>query len=125
MTEITYTPVGDYLLPDLVLNGEQQTYGKYGMIRKRYLKEYRRGTYASLLLSGKLDKHLAVTDALAKSFVSRLVKEMVKQQSVGEALKAKDPMAWVGAMNMIKAQAEEIVLAEYVCIKGNNASPIL
>lgn len=115
MNEITYTQVGDYLLPNLTIGDEPQpTYGKYGMLRKQYLKEYRKGTYASLLLSGKLSKHLAETDTLVKVFISRMVKEMAQKQGIDEAMKALDEMAWVGAMNMIKAQAEEIALSKYV-----------
>lgn len=114
MAEITYTRVGDYLLPDLVLDGEQQTYEKYGMMRKRYLKQYRRGTYASLLLSGKLNKHLTVTDALARSFVSRLVSELADRCGVNEALKARDQLAWVGTMNAILVQAEDLAAAKFV-----------
>jgi hypothetical protein len=115
MNENTYTQVGDYLLPNLIIGDEPQpAYGKYGMLRKRYLKEQHKGTYTQLLLSGNLNQYLAEFDENVRISVSRLVKEMVKQQGIGEALKAKDPMAWVGAMNMIKAQAEEIVLAEYV-----------
>lgn len=115
MNELTYTRVGDYLLPDLTIGDEPQpAYGKYGMLRKRYLKEHQRAVYSSLLMSGKLNQHLAEVDTLSQSSVSRLVKEMAKRQGIDEAMKARDQMSWVGAMNMIKARAEEIVLAEYV-----------
>jgi len=115
MNEITYTRVGDYLLPDLTIGDEPQPdYGKYGMLCKRYLKEHKRAKYTSLLMSGKLNQHLAEVDSLSRVSVSRLVEEMAKSQGVDETMKALDQMAWVGAMNSIKAQAEEIVLAEYV-----------
>ena len=114
MTELTYTQVGDYLLHDLTIGEPQPTYGKYGMLRKQYLKEYRRGTYASLLISGKLNQHLVEIDRLVRETVSRLVKEMAKRQGVDETMKAHNQMAWVGVMNMIKFQAEEIALSEYV-----------
>jgi hypothetical protein len=115
MNELTYTQVGDYLLPDLTVGDEAQPgYGKYGMLRKRYLKEHRRVMYVSLLLSGKLNQHLAKVDTQSHASVCRLVKEMARRQGVNEAMKARDQMAWVGAMNEIKAQAEEIVLVEYV-----------
>lgn len=115
MHEITYSQVGDYLLPDLTVGDEPQpVYGKYGMLRKQYLKEHRRGTYAALLLSGKLSTHLAEVDALARKAVSQLVHEIAQLQGVDEALKALDSMRWVGAMNTIKAQAEEVALAKYV-----------
>jgi hypothetical protein len=115
MNELTYTQAGDYLLPDLTIGDEPQpAYGKYGMLRKQYLKEHRRAVYTALLMSGKLNQHLAEVDALSRASVSRLVKEIARRQGVNEALKTRDPMAWVGAMNRIKSQAEEIVLAEYV-----------
>ena len=115
MPEITYTQVGDYLLPDLIVDDEAQSaYGKYGMLRKRWLKEKRKGTYAQMLLSGQLNQHLTETDTLVHDFLSRLVKEIAAKQGIDEAFKARDQFAWVGAMNMIKAQAEEIVLAKYV-----------
>lgn len=115
MPEITYTQVGDYLLPDIVVSDElQPVYGKYGMLRKSWLKEKRKGTYAQLLLSGQLNQHLTETDMHVHDFLSRLVKEIAVKQGVDEAFKARDQFAWVGAMNMIKAQAEEIAFAEYV-----------
>ncbi len=115
MRDITYTQIGDYLIPNLTIGDEPQpVYGKYGMLRKQHLKEHRRGTYAALLLSAKLSIHLAEVDALARKAVTQLVQEMAQQQRVDEAMKALDSMRWVGAMNMIKAQAEEIALATYV-----------
>jgi hypothetical protein len=117
MSELTYTPVGDYLLPGLTIGDEPQpVYGKYGILRKRFLKEHRKGTYAQLLLSNLLNQHLAEVDMFARDFVFRLVEEMAQRQGVDEALKARDQMVWVGAMNMIKSQAEEIALAEYVYV---------
>jgi hypothetical protein len=65
-------------------------------------------------MSGELCRHLVDNDVLARNSFFRLIKEIAKRQGIDEALKAKDPMAWVGAMNMIQAQAEETVLAEYV-----------
>ncbi len=115
MHEITYSQVGDYLIPNLTIGDEPQpVYGKYGMLRKQYLKEHRRGTYAVLLLSGKLSIHLAEVDVLTRKAVSQKVQEMAQQQGIDEAMKAFDSMRWVGAMNMIKAQAEEIVMARCV-----------
>ena len=115
MNELTHTQVGDYLLPNLTISNEAQpVYGKYGTLRKRYLKEHHRTMYASLLMSGKLNQHLAKVDTQSHASVSRLVKEMARRQGVDEAMKARNQMAWVGAMNAIKAQAEEIALAKYV-----------
>ena len=114
MIELTFARRGNYLLSDLTIDEPQLTYGKYGILRKRYLKENRRGTYTSLLKSGKLNQHLAKIDQLVRETVSQFVKEMAKRQGVDETMKAHNQMAWVGAMNMIRAQAEEIALSEYV-----------
>ena len=112
--ELNYKQCGDYLIPDLVMDEAEPTYGKYGRLRKRYLQQHRRGLYNALLLQGKLIDHLNSIDAEARSFVFRYVKELAKNQHIDETLKARDPMAWVGAMNAIKHQAEEIALREFV-----------
>ena len=109
--EITYTQQGDYLIPDLAL-GEPETLpiGKYGMLRKSFLKNRRKGTYAGMLLSEKLDSHLAEIDQVAREQVKAAMTQMAQAQGVTEALKAEDPMKWTGLMTMIKLQAEEAVL---------------
>lgn len=78
------------------------------------MQEHRKGTYSTLLLSGKLNEHLHEIDEQAHDFVSRTVKQLAAAQGIDEALKARDQMAWVGAMNAIKAQAEEVVVRELV-----------
>ena len=83
-------------------------------MRLSYLKEHRTALYYTLLLDGKLVKHLNEVDDIANRRMGRLTLQMQERQGVDEALKARDQMAWVGAMNMIKAQAEEIVLKELV-----------
>lgn len=115
MKEITYTKVGDYLLPDLTV--ETQTIyhiGKYGRLRKEYLKKHKNGIYAGLLITGKLNIHLAEIDKQAHDMLELLMKQMADLQGITETLKATDQMAWVGAMNNIKTCAEEIVLFEVV-----------
>ena len=107
-----YTLHGDYYLPDLVLNEEEPTYGKYGMLRKQFLKEYRPARYQCLLLTGKLTEHLNQIDREPREQVEMLMKRMAKKQGVTETLKLQDQMKWVGLMNNIKASAEEIVLKE-------------
>jgi hypothetical protein len=113
--EITYTQQGDYLIPDLTL-GEPETrpVGKYGMLRKTFLKNHRKGTYAGMLLSGKLGSHLAEIDQTAREQVEAVMAQMAKEQGVTETLKAKDPMKWTGLMNMIKLQAEEAVIRDLI-----------
>ena len=111
----TYTQVGDYLLPDLIIDEtEQQPIGKYGRMRKRYLKEHRPILFLNLLLSGKLDQHLAETDHACVEGIDLLTRQMADQEGVTEALKATDQMEWVRRMNNIQNRAEEIVLNELV-----------
>lgn len=113
--DITYTQHGDFMLPDLVLPKEEPpTYGKYGRMRRSYLKTHRKGTYVTLLTSGKLTHHLNEIDREAREMLNRLVKQMAQAQGVTEQLKATDQMAWVGAMNNIRNAAEEVVLAEII-----------
>jgi hypothetical protein len=111
--ELTYTRHGDYLLPDLTLM-EQSITGKYGILRKTFLKEHKPATYAALLLSGRLSEHLSETDYTARERVRLLTEQMAQAQGVTEALKASDPMEWTGRMNNIRACAKEVILAEVV-----------
>ena len=99
---LSYTLHGDYYLPDLVLNEEEPIYGKYGMLRKQFLKEHRSAKYQYLLLTGKLTEHLNQIDQEAR--------KMVKKQGATEELKAQDQMKWVRLMINIKSSAEEIVV---------------
>ena len=107
---LSYTLGGDYYLPDLALNEEEPIYGKYGMLRKQFLKEHRSAKYQYLLLSGKLTEHLNQIDQEAREQVEMLMEQMAEKQGVTEKLKAQDRMEWVRLMNNIKASAEEIVL---------------
>ena len=113
--DISYSQCGDYLLPNLVLEDtEVQPVGKYGRMRKRYLKEHRPVQYSNLLLSGKLDRHLSELDSSCEDRMDLLTQQMAKQEGVTEALKATDQMEWVRRMNSIRNRAEEIVLHELV-----------
>ena len=110
-----YTKVGDYLLPNLVLDEtERRHIGKYGRLRKRYLKEHRRALYTNLLLTGKLDQHLTEIDEACEERMELLSQQMAKREGVTEALKASDQMGWVARMNSIRNRAKEIVLHELV-----------
>ena len=113
---MSYTLHGDYYLPDLVLREEEPTYGKYGMLRKQFLKEHRSAGYQYLLLTGKLNKHLNQTDQEAREQVETLMEQMTEKQGVTEELKAQDQMKWVRLMNNIKASAEEIILKNMVYV---------
>ena len=111
-----YTLHGDYYLPDLVLREEEPTYGKYGMLRKQFLKEHRSAGYQYLLLTGKLNEHLNQTDQEAREQVETLMEQMTEKQGVTEELKAQDQMERVRLMNNIKASAEEIVLKNMIYV---------
>ena len=113
---MSYTLHGDYYLPDLVLREEEPTYGKYGMLRKQFLKEYRSARYQYLLLTGKLNEHLNQIDQEVREQVETLMEQMTEKQGVTEELKAQDQMEWVRLMNNIKASAEEMVLKEILYI---------
>ena len=109
--ELTYTQCGDYLIPNLVLSDTKEYHiGKYGRMRRAYLKEYRPVLYSTLLLTEKLFPHLAETDAACKIRLEIIETAMMRQESVTEALKADDQMEWVRRRNSIHSRAEEIVL---------------
>jgi hypothetical protein len=111
----TYSVVWDYILPDLILPPKKQSsFGKYGMLRKTYLKTNRKALYSQMIITGKLFDHLHEIDEQAHDMLELLMKHMTDLQGITEALTATDQMAWVGAMNNIKACAEEIVLSEVV-----------
>ena len=113
---MSYTLHGDYYLPDLVLREEEPIYGKYGMLRKQFLKEHRSARYQYLLLTGKLNKHQNQIDQEAREQVETLMEQMTEKQGVTEELKAQDQMEWVRLMNNIKASAEEIVLKNMIYV---------
>ena len=112
---IMYHQNGDYLLPDMGLNETDKTLlNKYGRMRLRYLQEHRPGLYTRLILSGKLYEDLLDIQKAAQKRMEIITEKMAKAQNINEAMKAKDQMAWVGAMNMIRLQAEEVVLRELI-----------
>ena len=113
--ELTYTKVGDYYIPDLILDDQpDRPLGRYGRMRQKFLEEHHPGTYNRLMLSGKLWTHLADTDAACQEQLDTLIHAMAEREGVTEALKASDQMAWVGCMNNIRNRAEEIILHELV-----------
>lgn len=113
----TYTQVGNYLLPNLMLpEEEREPIGIWGQRHVQHLKQHHKVLYMNLLTSGKLINYLADIDEQAKDMFSRLVKEMAIRQGVTEQLKAADQMAWVGKMNNIRNQATEIVNQELIYV---------
>ena len=111
---MTYTRQGDYLIPDLEAP-EAPRIGKYGTMRHSYLRNHHRGIFDGMLLQGTLNTHLEQIDRQANEMMDRLTAQMAQCQGVTEQLKARDQMAWVGAMNNTRASAEEIVTRELIC----------
>lgn len=112
---LTYTKVEDYMIPNLALSEQpQRELGRYGRMRRTYLKEHRPGLYNRLILKGQLFSHLLEIEDTAAARLARMMPELAKAAGATEALKAADQMKWVGLMNNCKAQAEEIILAELI-----------
>lgn len=111
----TYRQVGDYFIPNLALpdTGSHQI-GKYGRMRRSYLKEHRKILYTNYVMEGTLFKHLSEIDQSCNERIENIVSTMAKQEGVTEALKAADQMEWVRRMNSIRNCAEEIVLTELI-----------
>ena len=106
---------GDYYIPCLMLDEEEnQPIGMWGRKHLRYIKEHRKARYTTLLISGKLNSHLAEIDSRATEMFDQLMKQLAEKEGITEQLKAQDQMAWVGAMNNIRNAAEEIVNAEVI-----------
>ena len=113
--DLTYEKCGDYLIPNLIPDPEPEgKLRKFGLMRKSYLENHRRGIYSGLLLSGELRKHLLMIQEQAEERFDLLVEQMAKQEAVTEQLKVPDQMLWVKRMNNIRAMAEEIVKAEII-----------
>ena len=111
---LSYTLHGDYYLPDLEINEEEPTYGKYGIMRKKFLKEHRSARYQYLVLTGKLTEHLNQVDKEAREKVEILVEQMAEQWGVTEELKMQEQMEWVRRKNNIQATAEEIAYKKII-----------
>lgn len=115
MNNLEYTCNGDYFIPNLKLSERSQMpIGKYGRMRKIYLQEHRPALYNSLLLSEKLYPYLLEVDQAANERLENLMPPMIKAAGITEQLKATDQMKWVGLMNTVKAQVEEIIFEELI-----------
>ena len=111
--KLQYIRKGDYLYPNLVLPPEKEVnLGKYGTLRLAYIREHRQGLYWELLLEGKLNEHLEVTDEIARERMDRIIPLLLNAYPAPD--KASDPIGWTAHMNSLKAMAEESVLRELV-----------
>ena len=113
---LTYSPNGDYLLPDIRLDEPPkeltEPLGRYARTRKAFLKEHRLMTYNTMLLKETLFPHLRETEELANARMAQVMAALTAKNSLPD--KSSDPMGWAAAMNALKAQAEEMVLHELV-----------
>lgn len=115
MSQLSYIKNGDYLIPNLSLSQqEQQPLGKYGRMRKQYLQEHRPVLWNTMILSEKLYPHLREVDQTANRRMEQMMEELKKSAGVTEELKASNPVMWVGMMNNLHAQAEEVILRELI-----------
>lgn len=111
--ELTYHRKGDYLFPNLYIESEpSEPIGKYGILRKAYLKEHRSGWYQSMLATGKLSRHLSEIDQTAQRRVDQIVAQLQARNTAPD--KEIDPLGWAAHMNSLLATAEEIVLSELI-----------
>ena len=112
---IEYTKVGDYYMPNLVLEKEEKIIlNKYGRMRLKYLKEHKKSDYTIMLMSGTLSTHLKEIQETADNRVQQIINELKAKSNLTEDMKNTDMLYWVGTMNAIKAQAEEIVFSELI-----------
>ena len=109
---VTYSTVGDYQLPNLTLPQQEKALGKYGRLRRTYLKEQRPVLYHTMLLSGSLYPHLMEVEQTAESRMQQMMTELLKQNPAPD--KEKNQMSWVRHMNSLRAQTEEIILTELI-----------
>ena len=112
---LSYTKVGDYYIPDLIPDPQpNKKIGLYGRMREQYLENYHPGRYSYMLLHGTLYPHLLEVDAAAQNYLDTVLPRMAATAGVTEELKARDQMAWVGRMNAIRAQVEEMIRADLI-----------
>lgn len=114
---LDYTLHGDYYFPDLILRGaeDRRSLGKWGLMRRDYLRKNRPVLYSTLLLNGTLHTHLADLDEQARERHELVVRQMAQAEGVNEHLKMRDQMEWVGRMNAISSAVDEIIMAELIC----------
>ena len=111
-SNLSYTQIGDYLLPNLTLHQPRKPLGKYGRLRRTYLKDHRPVLYNTMLLNGSLYPHLMEVEQTAESQMQQTMKQLLKQTPAPD--KESRQMAWVQHMNSLKAQAEELVMTELI-----------
>ena len=116
-TGIEYRLEGDYYIPNLVMPKQEKiVLNKYGRMRLKYLKEHKKADYTIMLMDGTLNAHLKEIQETADNRVQQIIRELKAKSNLTEDMKKTDMLYWVGTMNSIKAQAEEIVFSELIYI---------
>lgn len=116
-TGISYTLVGDYYLPNLTLEQEEKiTLNKYGLLRLDYLKKHKKADYIIMFMNKELNKHLKEVQETAQARVNEIIEQLKAKSDLTEDMKNSDPLYWIGTMNAIKSQAEEIVFNELIYV---------
>ena len=110
---LTYTMQGDYLLPNLEVP-ESPKVGKYGMLRRSFLRSHKQALYTGMMLEGTLNSHLEQVDKEATMLLEKLTTQMMQEQGLTEELKSRNQMLWVQQMNNLRQSAEEVVLKELI-----------
>lgn len=114
---ISYTRIGDYLLPDLKLEDKERfNIGKYGLLKLEYLKKNKKGLYTELIMKDKLNEYIHDIDIIFMDKEKNLIKELAEKENITENLKSSNQMLWIGKMNNIKNRVEEIILKEYIYV---------
>ena len=113
---IEYTKVGDYYLPNLVLEKEKIVLNKYGRMRLKFLKENRKAEYMIMFTKGTLNKHLKEIQETAQTRVDIIIEQLKQQNNLTEEMKNTDQLYWVGMMNNFRNTAEEIILDELIYV---------
>ena len=110
---LTYTMQGDYLLPTLEVP-ESPKVGKYGMLRRSFLRSHKQALYTGMMLEGTLNSHLEQVDKEATMLLEKLTTQMMQEQGLTEELKSRNQMLWVQQINNLRQSAEEVVLKELI-----------
>ena len=116
-TGIEYRLEGDYYIPNLAIPKQEKiTLNKYGRMRLNYLKEHKKADYTTMLMDGTLNTHLKEVQETAQARIEQIINELKEESNLAEDMKNTDMLYWVGTMNAIKDQAEEIVLSELIYV---------
>ena len=113
---IEYTKVGDYYMPNLVLEKEKIILNKYGRMKLKFLKENKKAEYMIMFTKGTLNKHLKEIQEIAEERIDIIIEQLKKQNNLTEEMKNTDQLYWVGMMNNFRNTAEEIVLNELIYV---------